>query len=236
MEEDKDYLTQFLNRKIEMSAKYILRMPPVFMMRQEILQKDSEKWNKIKNIAYGFCLNEDFSYLDKPLYNMQPSTIRPKKDADDESIDSDAGYDYNDSFRASSDEEYNQEEVTEEDCNQQQNEETDQGLVSFDTTTPSRLIKRVKENINTTTKDCFWVPNYLLRKSVEFASRHEEIVKGATPPELVSVIEGEAQRWFMTVLNECGYQAKRKDSDSKIMNAIYSVPSIAGLHSPIVQI
>ena len=62
----------------------------------------------------------------------------------------------------------------------QQSEETDMGLVSFDTTTPSRLIKMVKENINTTTKDCFWVPNYLLRKSVEFASKHEDIDKNAT--------------------------------------------------------
>lgn len=32
-EGDYDYLTQFLNRKISISAEYILRMPPVFMMR-----------------------------------------------------------------------------------------------------------------------------------------------------------------------------------------------------------
>ena len=48
---------------------------------------------------------------------MQPSTIRPKKDADDESLNSDAGYDYNDSYGPSDDEEYNQEEIAEEEDN-----------------------------------------------------------------------------------------------------------------------
>ena len=100
-----------------MSATYILRMPPVFMMRQEILQKDSEKWNRIKSLTCKFCLDEPFSYLEKPLYNMQPSTIRPKKDADDESVNSEVGYDYNDSYGPSDNDEYNQEEIAEEEDN-----------------------------------------------------------------------------------------------------------------------
>lgn len=48
-------------------------------------------------------MDDNFSYLEKPLYNMQPSTIRPKKDADDESNNSYMEYD---SFAPNSDEEY----------------------------------------------------------------------------------------------------------------------------------
>lgn len=48
---------------------------------------------------------------------MQPSTIRPKKDADDESVNSEVGYDYNDSYGPSDNDEYNQEEIAEEEDN-----------------------------------------------------------------------------------------------------------------------
>lgn len=71
---------------------------------------------------------------------------------------------------------------------------------------------------------------------MEIASKHEEIEKTSASQEEVSVIEGEVQQWFMTVINECEYQARRRGADSKILNAVYSQPSIANLHSPMIKI
>ena len=45
------------------------------------------------------------------------------------------------------------------------------------------------------------------------------------------IVEADVQKWFMGVVNEFGYQVHRRNKDDKILNALYSHPSIAELHT-----